>query len=83
MTLKEEAEQLAKDRPTSLSDDLYQWAMDAEEMLWKLSAQAAQPAQPERAPSAWVSQSGDWVTTSKAVAEHHEAKGQTMTPLYK
>lgn len=47
MTLKEEAEQLAKDRPTSLSDDLYQWAMDAEEMLWKLSAQAAQPAQNE------------------------------------
>lgn len=45
MTLKEEAEQLAKDRPTSLSDDLYQWAMDAEEMLWKLSAQAAQPGQ--------------------------------------
>ena len=63
MTLKEEAEQLAKDRPTILSDDLYQWAMDAEEMLWKLSAhqwamdaeemlwklsaQAAQPAQNE------------------------------------
>lgn len=44
MTLREEAEQLAEDRPTSLSDDLYQWAMDAEEMLWKLSAQAAQPA---------------------------------------
>ena len=46
-------------------------------------APVIQQAQPERAPSAWVSQSGDWTTTSKVVAEHHESKGQKMTPLYK
>lgn len=38
----DEIKQLAKDRPTSIGDDLYQWSVDAEEMLWKLAA-LAQP----------------------------------------
>ena len=46
MTQREEIEQLAKDRPTRLDDDLYQWAVDAEEMLWKLAAQPVQPTPP-------------------------------------
>lgn len=33
-----EAIQLANDRPMSNNDDLYQWAVDAEEMLRKQSA---------------------------------------------
>ena len=33
MTTPDNANLLANDRPTSLDDDLYQWAIDAEEML--------------------------------------------------
>jgi hypothetical protein len=36
MTTQPEALQLADDRPTSLGDDLYQWAIDAEGELRRL-----------------------------------------------
>lgn len=35
MTKISEAIQFANDRPTSLNDDLYQWAVDAEEIIRK------------------------------------------------
>lgn len=43
MTQREEIEQMAQSRPTRLDDDLYQWAAEAEDMLWKLAAQPVQP----------------------------------------
>ena len=40
--------------------------------------------EPEQSePVAWLSESGAWVTTSKAMFEHESAKGKVMTPLYK
>lgn len=33
MSKKSETQIFADDRPTSLNDDLYQWAVDAEDML--------------------------------------------------
>ena len=38
MTTQPDALRLAEDRPTSLNDDLYQWAIDAEDTLRRLHA---------------------------------------------
>ena len=40
-------------------------------------------AQPEQEPVAWMSVSGDWVTTSKPVMENHASKCTVLVPLYK
>jgi len=34
--IAQEAEQLIKDRPSSIDDDLYNWAIDAELMMERL-----------------------------------------------
>lgn len=47
--LTEEAYQFINDRPESLNDDLYQWAVDAEIIIGDL-CKALSAAQPEREP---------------------------------
>ena len=44
-----------------------------------IEAALAEPQQPV----AWLSESGDWSTTSPSIRDHHVSKGKVMIPLYK
>ena len=62
-------------KPPEYVPPLVKWAQE------QTAPPLREPEQSE--PVAWLSESGAWVTTSKAMFEHESAKGKVMTPLYK
>ena len=52
------------------------------EQVDAINALRAALAEPQQ-PVAWLSESGDWSTTSPSIRDHHVSKGKVMIPLYK